>query len=215
MTKKFPSKRKYDSTRRQAQARETKLRIVEAARPLFIERGYDGTTIDAIAEQAGVAPETIYATFKNKRQILFFLFDISVGGDDQPIRVIDRPEPQAVLHDTDQQRQLTRFAKDITGILNRAAPVFEIMRGAAKTEPEIANLVQRLTKERLQNMTMVAEHIAANGPLRQGLDNHAAGETIWALTSQDLYLLLTHDLGWTNETYASWLTAALTRLLLP
>src|SRR5215204_5576040 len=134
--------RKYDSTRRQAQARETRLQIVEAARGFFLERGYAGTTIEAIAENAGVSPETIYATFKNKRKILLFLFEISVGGDDQPVRVIDRPEPQAVLHETDQQRQLTMFAIDITGILNRAAPVFEVMRSAAKTEPEIASLVK-------------------------------------------------------------------------
>lgn len=211
----MPSKRKYDSTRRQAQARGTRFQIADAARALFMERGYAGTSVEAIAEQAGVAPETIYATFKNKRKILFFLFDISVGGDDRPVRVIDRPEPQAVLHDTDQHRQLTMFAKGITEILSRAAPVFEIMRGAAKTEPEIANLVQRLTKERLQNMTMVAQHLAANGSLRDGLDKHAAGEIIWALTNQDLYLLFTRDLGWTNEKYASWLSETLTRLLLP
>ena len=213
--KKFPSKRKYDSTRRQAQAHETRIQIAEAARALFMERGYAGTSIEAIAEHAGVAPETIYATFRNKRKILFFLFDISVGGDDQPVRVIDRPEPQAVLHDTDQNRQLAMFASGVTQILSRAAPVFEIMRGAAKTEPEISNLVQRLTKERLQNMTKVAEHLAANGPLREGLDKYTAGEIIWALTSQDLYLLFTRDLGWTNERYASWLTETLTRLLLP
>jgi hypothetical protein len=107
------------------------------------------------------------------------------------------------------------FAKGVTQILNRAAPVFEIMRGAAKTEPEIANLVQSLTKERLQNMTMVSERLAANGPLREGLDKDTAGEMIWALTSQDLYLLFTRDLGWTNEKYASWLNETLIRLLLP
>lgn len=214
MTKKFPSKRKYDSTRRQAQARETRLQIAEAARTLFMERGYAGTSIEAIADQAGVAAETIYATYKNKRKILFFLFDISVGGDDQPVRVIDRAQAQAVLHETDQQRQLTMFAKDITEILNRAAPVFEIMRGAAKTEPEIASLVQRLLKERLRNMTMVATSIAANGPLRDGLDKHAAGEIIWSMTSPELYRLLTVDLGWTKEKYRQWLVDTLIRLLL-
>lgn len=213
--KKTLSKRKYDSTRRQAQARETKLQIVEAARILFMERGYAGTTIEAMAERAGVAPETIYATFKNKRKILFLLFDISVGGDDRPVRVIDRPEPQAVLHDTDQHRQLTMFAKDITEILSRAAPVFEIMRGAAKTEPEIASLVQRLLKERLRNMTMVANSIATNGPLRDDLDQRAAAETIWSMTSPELFRLVTVDLSWTKEKYSQWLLDTLTRLLLP
>jgi hypothetical protein len=107
------------------------------------------------------------------------------------------------------------FAKDITTILDRAAPIFEVMRGAAKTEREIATLVQRMVKERLRNMSRVAESIAANGPLRNGLDKRAATEIIWSMTSPELYRLVTVDLGWTNEKYASWLTDALTRLLLP
>jgi TetR/AcrR family transcriptional regulator, regulator of autoinduction and epiphytic fitness len=213
--KTIPAKRKYDSTRRQQQARETRLKIAQAARPIFMERGYNGTTIDAIATQAGVASETIYAIFRNKRNILSFLFDISIGGDDQPIRLIDRPEPQAVLNDSDPHHQITRFAADITEILSRAAPVFEIMRVAAKTEPEIARLVQRLLKERMQNMTMVAKSIAANSSLREGLDQRAAAETIWLHTSPELYQLCTVDLGWDKTEYADWLKETLARLLLP
>jgi len=207
--------RKYDSTRRQEQARQTKLQTADAARTLFFERGYAGTTVEAIAEKAGVSPESIYATFKNKRKILSFLFEISVGGDDQPIRVIDRPGPQAVLHETDQQRQLTMFARDITGILNRAAPIFEILRIASKTEPEIAALVQHLLTERLANMTMVAKHVSANGPLRKGLDQTQAAELIWSMTSPELYLLLRRDREWTDEQYTVWLADTLIRLLLP
>lgn len=212
---KNPTKRKYDSSRRQAQARQTKLQIAEAARALFFERGYAGTSIESIAEKAGVATETIYATFKNKRNVLSFLFDISVGGDDEPIRLLDRPDPQAVLKETDQHRQLTLFAKDITQILHRAAPVFEVLRIAAKTEPEIAELVQRLLRERMANMTMVARHVAANGPLREGLNRARTAELIWSMTSPELYLLLTRDLSWTDEQYTEWLTDTLIRLLLP
>jgi AcrR family transcriptional regulator len=215
MIKKIIVTRKYDSTRRQAQACENRLQIVEAARELFLERGYAGTTIEAIAQKAGLSPESIYATFKNKRKILSFLFEISVGGDDQLVRVIDRPEPQAVLHETDPLRQLTMFARDITGILHRAAPVFEVMRSAAKTEPEIASLVKHLLQERLRNMTVVATHLASNGPLRQDADNGRAGEIIWSMTSPELYLLFTRDLGWTDEQYAEWLMDTLSRLLLP
>lgn len=215
MKRSLPLKRKYDSSRRQQQARETKRRIAQAARPLLMERGYDGTTMDAIAAQAEVATETVYAIFKNKRNVLSFLFDISIGGDDEPIRLIDRPEPQAVLNDTDQHRQIARFAADITEILSRAAPVMAIMRVAAKTEPEIASLVQRLLKERMQNMIMVAKSIAANGPLRASLDQQTAAETIWSLTSPELYQLCTVDLGWNKARYADWLRETLTRLLLP
>lgn len=207
--------RKYDSSRRQSQARQTKLQIAEAARGLFFERGYGGTSIEAIAEKAGVAPETIYAIFKNKRNVLSFLFDVSIGGDDEPVRLLDRPNPQAVLNETDQHRQLTLFAKDITQVLHRAAPVFEILRMAAKTEPEIAELVQRLLRERLVNMNMVAKQVSANGPLQDGLNRARAAELLWSMTSPELYLLFQRDLHWTDEQYTDWLKDTLIRLVLP
>ena len=213
-TQKRPT-RKYDSSRRQVQARQTKLQIAKAARELFFERGYAGTSIEGIAEKAGVAPETIYAIFKNKRNVLSFLFDISIGGDDDPVRLLDRPNPQAVLNETDQPRQLTLFAKDITQILHRAAPVFEILRIAAKTEPEIAELVQRLLHERLVNMNMVAKQVAANGPLRDGLNRARTAELLWSMTSPELYLLFQRDLHWTDEQYTDWLKDTLIRLVLP
>lgn len=206
--------RKYDSSRRQAQARQTRSQIAEAARSLFLERGYGGTSIEAIAEKAGVAPETIYATFKNKRNVLSFVFDIAIGGDDEDIRLLDRPDPQAVLKETNQHRQLTLFARGISKILHRAAPLFEILRIAAKTEPEIAELVQRLLRERMANMNMVAKSMSANGPLREGEGRARAAEVIWCMTSPELYLLLTRDLHWTEEQYTEWLSDTLIRLLL-
>ena len=208
-------KRKYDSSRRKEQARQTRLQIAEAARELFFEHGYAGATIDAIAQQAGVAQETVYSIFDNKRKILAFLLDISVGGDDQPIRILERPEPQAIMHDTDQKRQLAGFSKGITEILARASPVFEVMRMAAKTEPEIDARVKHLYEERLDNMVTFVKSVAANGPLRHGINVTGAGETVWALTSPDLYSLLTGRLGWSNEKYTQWLADALERLLLP
>jgi AcrR family transcriptional regulator len=215
MPKQIRHKRKYDSSRRQAQARQTRLQIAEAARKLFLERGYAGATIEAIAEQAEVAKETVYTIFKNKRQILAFLLDISVGGDDQPVSILDRSEPQAVLHDTDQRRQLNMFARGITEILARAAPVFEITRIAAKTEPEIARRIKHLYKERLENMNTFVHSVAANGALRDGLDEAYAGEITWTITSPEVFQLLTVERGWTKEKYSEWLADTLTRLLLP
>lgn len=215
MTKRNPQKRKYDSSRRREQARQTRLQIAEAARSLFFERGYAGATIDAIAQEAGVAQETVYAIFKNKRNILAFLLDISVGGDDQPVRILDRPEPQAIMHDTDQKRQLARFSKDITQIVARAAPVLEVMRGASKTEPEIADLLQRMLDERLKNMTRFVRSISANGPLRDGLSESQAAEIVWGMTSPELFHLWTIDGGWSTEKYEAWLVDSLTLLLLP
>lgn len=214
VVKKSP-RRKYDSSRRKEQARRTRLQITEAARQLFMERSYAGATIEAIAEKAGVAKETVYAIFGSKRSILAFLLDISVGGDDQPVHLLDRPEQQAVLRDTDQRRQVENFARGITEILQRGAPVIEIMHHAAKSEPEVAEQLTAIYKRRLGNMVRFVHSLAANGPLRDGLDEASAAETTWALTSPNLFLLFIRERGWSKEQYSRWLADVLGRALLP
>src|SRR5439155_1248301 len=109
-------KRAYNSSRRQVQARHTRQQIAIAARKLFVERGYAGATMEAIAQDAGVATETIYAVFGSKNKVLLHLLDIAVGGDDEPIRLLDRPGPQAVFQERDQRRQLRMFAHDIAAV---------------------------------------------------------------------------------------------------
>jgi AcrR family transcriptional regulator len=208
-------KRKYASPRREEQALRTRREIAEAARKLFSERGYDGATIDAIAREAGVARETVYAIFKNKQRVLAYLLDISVGGDQQPIRVMDRPEVQATLRDPDQRRQLASFAHGVAAIQGRAAMVFEITRIAAKTEPEIDRRLKRLYRERLGNMRRVAHAVASNGPLRDGVSEDRAGEILWGLSSADLFLLMTQYGGWSVQEFGDWLAETLQRLLLP
>lgn len=208
-------KRTYNSTRRQEQARQTRRQITEAARLLFIERGYAGATIDAIAQAAGVAPESVYSNFGSKRKILSHLLDVSVGGDDERVRLLDRSGPQEVLHESDPRRQLALFAADITNIVERVAPIFEIMRSAAKAEPEIAELLGHSLQERRKNLGMVVRRFAANGAFRADLSHERAADTVWTLTSPEVFNLLTVDLGWSKAEYVDWLTDALTRLLLP
>lgn len=215
MTQGNRPKRKYNSTRRQEQARNTRRQIVAAAQRLFPEFGYAGTTIEMLAQEAGVAPETIFASFGSKRAVLEELVDISVGGDDRPIPLLQRPGPQAVLQEPDPVLQLYGFARDITSILERVAPVFEVLRMAAKTEPDIAGLLSKLLNERLQNLGVFVQHLADHSPLRPGLDEKQAAEVVWALTSPELYRLLTLDREWTQDRYAQWLGDTLTRLLLP
>jgi len=87
---KVKSERRYDSARRKEQARQTRAAILEAAQRLFAERGYASSTIEAIAAEAGVAVDTVYASFGSKRGVLSKLMDVRVGGDDQPVGVLDR-----------------------------------------------------------------------------------------------------------------------------
>ena len=82
--------RVYDSPRRREQALATRRAILDAARALFIERGYVATTIDAIAASATVSPETVYSTFGTKGSLLSALVDVSIAGDDDATPILDR-----------------------------------------------------------------------------------------------------------------------------
>jgi AcrR family transcriptional regulator len=215
MSENSTSKRRYISARRQAQATETRRQIIAAAGKLFAKLGYAGTTIEDIAREAGSAVQTVYASFGSKRAVLTRLVELSVGGDEAAVPVLERPGPQTVRREPDQQRQLRLFAHGIGEIMARMSPIFEIMRTAAKTEPEIADLQRQLLEERLQNMSEFVGWVAANGPLRDGLDVEAAGETVWLLTSAEVYHLLTVDRGWPRDRYEQWLGNTLITLLLP
>jgi hypothetical protein len=120
-----------------------------------------------------------------------------------------------MFQEKDQSQQLRMLAHGITAIMERAAPVFEVMRIAAKTEPTIANLLQQILTERRQNMEIVVQHVVANGPLRAGVNTAQAADIVWTLTSAEVFLLLTVDSGWSKDQYSEWLADSLIRLLLP
>ena len=215
MTMKSPKKRKYDSSRRKAQAEETQKHILLAAQDLFKKQGYTGTTVESIAKQAGVATETVYARFGNKRAVLSRLVDIAILGNDEQVPLLLSSAVREVELEKVQLRQIQMFSRQIANIMSRVAPLFEIMRSAAKTESEIAEILGNYLKGRFQGMSHFVNALNANGVLREGMSKKSAAETVWALTSAEIYNLYIVDLGWSHEKYEAWLTETLARLLLP
>ncbi len=210
------AKREYDSSRRQAQASETRRTILTAASKLFIERGYAGATADAIASEAGVSLQTIYAIFKNKRKILISLMNVSSpDGTEDRLPMPERAVAQAVSQEPDQRRQLQMFAEVVAYNLDQVAVISKIMVDAAKTEGEIDRILQKLNKQRLEHMRLALQQVAANGPFREAMNLANALDTVWTLTSPEVFLLLTQDRGWSKEKYAEWLAELLIRALLP
>jgi len=203
--------RRYRSERRREQAEQTRQRVLDAAARLFEQRGYEGASIAAIADGAGVSQETVYARFHNKRTLLGELVRRAVRGED-PVPVLEQKGPRAVVAAADQREQLGLFAADIVLRLERAAPLVAIVGGASRSEPELAELLARLHAERLKNLRVLVDALAANGELR--LDSDEAAETVWALTSPELHQLLTRVRGWTRRRYRDWLAGSLARLLL-
>ena len=175
------------------------------------ERGFESATIAAIAEEAGVSPETVYAGFRNKRTLLGELIRRAVRGR----RVSPVPEqagPRAVAAAADQREQLRLFAADISLRLERVGPLVEVLATASRNDPELAALLAKIHDERLENLRTFVHALAANGPLR--LEPEAALDTVWALASPDLHRLLTRTRGWSQERYREWLAESLAALLI-
>jgi AcrR family transcriptional regulator len=197
-------RRRYSSERRRQQAEQTRKRVLDAAYKLFDERGYEAATIAAIAAEAGVSPETVYARFDNKRTLLGELMRRAVRGDD-PVPVPEQSGPRALAALTDPRRQLALFAADVVRRLERAGPLVAVVH-EARGDPEMAQLYEILHADRRRNLSHLVRAL--------GLESEAAVETVWALTSPELHRLLTRTGGWTRERYCDWLSDSLAALLL-
>jgi AcrR family transcriptional regulator len=205
-------KRRYRSPRRRQQAEQTRGRILTAASACFVERGFADTTIATVAERADVAQETVYSAFGNKPTLLAeAVRDAARGSARKPI--LSQPGPAATLAATDQLEQLRLFAADIEPRLHRVGPLMAALEAAAAGHPQLAELHRDLNAARLRNLRRFVEALAGNGPLR--LPNARAADTVWALASPQLHLLLTGTRGWSRRAYREWLTDTLIVTLLP
>ena len=206
-------KRRYSSALRQEQAARTRARVLDAAAELFVDRGYARTTMQEIADRAGVSRDTVHAIFGAKARILTALIDLRLVPDGSVTSILQTPDAQAIKNEPDQREQIAMFATWITGISTQLRPVFEILRTASAVEPEMAAVFAEMDHFRLNNMRVYAKWFAARGPLR--VSTRRAGEIIWALASPDVGRMFCDDLGWSETQHARWLADTLTRSLLP
>jgi AcrR family transcriptional regulator len=205
--------RSYSSAVRDEQARRTRARIVEAADELFREKGYARSTMKDIAERAGVARDTVHAAFGTKAALIPAMVDLRLVPDETVANVAESAEGRAVMEETDPERQIELFAAFITRLNVALRPVFEVMRGAAASEPAVAETLAALEKSRLGNMRLYASWFSARGPLR--MNEGEAAETLYAIGSPDVGRLLCEELGWSRRQHAAWVADILKRTLLP
>jgi AcrR family transcriptional regulator len=201
--------------RDQARTRLARGAVVDAARSLFLERGYGATTMEAISERADVPPATVYRLFSSKHGILKALLDVSIVGDDEDLPMADRPEVRSLLAEQDPREQLTGFVRNAANVHARVAPLYRIVVSAAGADPDAAALLDELTRQRQQGQRVIARSFARAGALRPGLRERDAADLIHALMSPELYGLLVVDRGWRTERYERWLAGTLVDQLLP
>jgi len=207
-----PVKRRYDASRRRQAAVRTRTAILEAARQLFGERGYTATPMTAIADRAGVALDTIYATVGRKPALARLLIETAISGTDQAIPAEQRDYVRAVQAAPDAETKIAVYAAAITAIAPRMALVLGIIQQAAATEPELAALRTEIAERRAANMRLFVADLAAAAPLR--LDQDEAADIVWATNATEMYQLLVGQRGWSPQRYERFLTDTWRRLLL-
>jgi AcrR family transcriptional regulator len=204
-----------DGKDRQARTRLARRAVVEAARTLFLERGYPATTIDAISDRADVPAPTVYRLFSSKLGILKALLDVSIGGDDESVPVLERPGTRAALAADDATAKLAAFVHVSVDVNVRTLPIYRILAGAAGSDPDAAALLADLTRQRDEGQGQVARALARAGSLRPELSARDAADVVHALMSPELFQLFVADRGWSPERYEQWLNDALADQLLP
>jgi AcrR family transcriptional regulator len=202
-----------DYPRRRERARATRMRVLDAARALFIERGYVATTIDAIAERADVASETIYSTFGNKRSLLSQLVDASIAGDVIATPILERDWVQEIREEPDPRRRLRMLAGQGRSILERRSAIDEVVRGAASADPDIAALRDLGKAQRFAGQREFLGIVVGSTGLREGMDLETAADILYAVGSPETYRLLVVDRGWSNSRFERWYGDTLERLL--
>ncbi|MEZ5226267.1 MAG: helix-turn-helix domain-containing protein [Acidimicrobiales bacterium] len=209
------ARRSYDSSRRQARARATRRSILDAAARLFVDAGYGATTLQQIADEAGVAVQTIYATLGSKKAILEEVLDVSIAGDDAPVAVNDRDWMHDVFHHPDPHERLRAYAAAVTAIHQRAGSVFTVIRSAAAADPELAPLAATTEHRRRVGATNIIDALASITPLHPGLSVAEAIDVLWTLNSPEIHRHLVVDSGWAPDRFRTWLADTLIAALLP
>lgn len=207
-------KKPYSSQLRAAQAQATRRSIVSAAATLFVERGYGATSIDAIAEAAGVSRKTVFTSVGGKLETLKLALDWAIVGDDAPVPVLERPHVQAALAEPDARRILRDFATNILEVMGRTAPLLRVLESAAGLDADLRALNDDLRAQRQHGMSFLAALLAERGALRADLTEREAADVLWLLNECGPYTRFVTEQGWSPERYQAWLADSLLALLI-
>jgi AcrR family transcriptional regulator len=200
---------------RAEKAQANRQRMRAAAQTLFTSRGYSATSMQAIADEAGMAVQTLYFTFRTKRAVLSELLDVAIAGDDEPVPTLERPRVLAAIDNPDPVAQLRELAGIAREIYERVAPVLQVVAHAAPGDPEIHELWMTNNAQRAVVMEHFITALATKTPLRDGLDTPMAIDIALALQSPEMYQFFTTRRGWSPTRWEHWTADALVTQLLP
>lgn len=205
-------KRSDGKSDRRSRAAETRRRMLDAAIACFTESGYVGATMTAIAEEAGVAVQTLYFTFHTKAELLQETFDRAVLGDGPPVPPSEAEWYKVMEGEPSIERALGHLVSGVTEILERVAPLRPVFEAAAGEEG-VAQVWERGEKLRLQGYRSIIEILATKQPLSVAHDSESATDVLMVLLGPDTFRAFTQERQWSVEQWKYWLTGVLAREL--
>jgi AcrR family transcriptional regulator len=201
------STRSYDSALRTEQARLTRVRILDAARTLLIDGGYQSMTIAALARAADVSTQTIYNAIGGKAAVIKAVYDVTLAGDDDPLAMIERPEFVAMTVATDPTTMLRAYAAFSRRIGERVGPLLAVL--LANADDDVRAFAATIDGERLRGNGITVTQLAKRFGLPKGMTRQRATDIVWALTAPELFDRLVRQRGWTLGEYERWLGDAM------
>jgi AcrR family transcriptional regulator len=199
---------------RRRRPQETRRRILEASRRLFLKHGYARTTMKAIADDAGVAVQTVYFAFHNKGELLMQVV-LAIGADDPNApRHREREWYREMLSAGDARRQLALLSEHGTDIFVRIAPLIPLVEAALAIDPNLREVWGATIEDRRRSMREQLEVVARNGPIRPELGVEGAADVVFTLQRPETLRSLTVECGWSVERYKAWLYRTLCEQIL-
>jgi AcrR family transcriptional regulator len=202
--------RSYDASRRQERARQQHAVALDAARDLFLTRGFVGTTVEAIADAAGVSTATIYKSYGGKAGLVRDLCRLALAGEG-PVPAEERSN--ALRSEPDPRQVMKGWGQLASEVAPRVAPLLLVLRDAAQADPEAAFLHHEFDRDRLARMTDNARYLTSVGRLRAGLTTSDARDVLWLCSSPELYDLLVNQRKWSIAKYSRFVTDTMTTML--
>ena len=203
--------RTYRSDHREARARETRQRVLEAATRCFEQWGYAATTVGAVAADAGVAVPTVEARFGSKARLLKAAIDVAIVGDDLEVPVLERPWAEQAEMTATARELLILVASVLAPAQARSAGlVLAVFEGAA-TNADLATVADEMVAQRRGTATWIVSAVASRAPLRDEVS--LAIDSLWTLMDPALFERLVRWLGWSLEEYQDWFGRTAERLL--
>lgn len=201
-------------SKRTQKSRETRARILKAASELFVRDGYGTTNLQDVADLAGVAVQTIYFVFGNKRTLLKELVDVTIAGDDEPLATMERDWFTEAMAAPGAAEHLRAHVRGTTAVLGRVAPITKVLDTAVAMDPEVASLWPHDSDPRHVVQSAAAGALMAKPGARPDVSSEQAADVLFGLLSPELYLLLVAERGWAPERYQDWAHRTLAAQLL-